>query len=176
MRKQETAGFHRPARAFIVLSMLAAMLSGNAALAAETEADASPWDIVAWQVQTSVYTRHFDPDPDHNNDQNLIGVEAVFENDWLAGAAVFDNSFGQPSQLIFIGKTWPLLSSDYWYVKLTGGLLHGYKEPYEDKIPYNGMGIAPAIIPSLGFRYRRVFAEANLGGLAVITFTAGLRF
>ena len=35
---------------------------------------------------------------------------------------------------------------------------------------------APAIIPALGFRYRRVFAEANLGGLAVVTFNVGVRF
>jgi hypothetical protein len=89
---------------------------------------------------------------------------------------VFDNSFGQPSQLIFIGKTWPIARSEYWYIKLMGGLLHGYKEPYENKIPLNGLGVAPAIIPALGFRYRRVFAEANLGGLAVVTFNVGVRF
>ena len=57
-----------------------------------------------------------------------------------------------------------------------GGLLHGYKEPYDDKIPLNGLGVAPAIVPSLGFRYKWFLAEANLGGLAVITFTAGVRF
>lgn len=27
-----------------------------------------------WYVQTSVYTRHFSPDPEHNNNQDLIGI------------------------------------------------------------------------------------------------------
>lgn len=158
-----------------VLSLAA--LAARPALADKADAaEDSPWRIEAWRIQTSLYTRHFDPDPDHNNDQNLWGVEAEFANGWLAGAAVFDNSFGQPSELIYVGRIWPLLDSEHWYFKLTGGLLHGYKEPYEDKIPLNGLGIAPALIPTLGFRYRKVILEANLGGLAVVTFTGGIRF
>ena len=105
------------------------------------------------------------------------GQEAtVFENEWLAGIAVFDNSFGQNTQFMYVGKTWPIMRSEYWYVKLMGGLLHGYKEPYEDKIPLNSLGIAPAILPALGFRYRRVIVEANLAGIAALTITAGIRF
>jgi hypothetical protein len=179
MRIRKPTGFRFPSRPLPGLLLLAMFVFGADSLAAEegaAEPAASPWRIAAWTVQTSLYTRHFDPDPDHNNDQNLIGVEAVFENDWLAGAAVFDNSFGQPSQLVFVGKTWPVLRSEHWYFKLIGGLLHGYKEPYENKIPFNGLGVAPAIVPALGFRYRKVFMEANLGGLAVVTFTAGVRF
>lgn len=132
--------------------------------------------LAGWKIQTSVYTRHFDPKPEHNNDQNMLSVEAVLKNDWLIGAAIFDNSYYQESQLLYAGKSWNLPGSDRWYFKLTGGLLHGYEEPYEDKIPLNGLGIAPVIIPALGFRYRWLVAEANLGGLAVVTFTAGVRF
>lgn len=142
----------------------------------ELQAGQAAAQLAGWKIQTSVYTRHFDPDPEHNNDQNLFSVEAVLKNDWLIGAAIFDNSYYQESQLLYAGKSWKLLDSDMWYIKLTGGLLHGYKEPYEDKIPLNGLGIAPVIIPALGFRYRWLVAEANLGGLAVVTFTAGVRF
>ena len=78
--------------------------------------------------------------------------------------------------MLYMGKTWPLLKSRHWYAKLTGGLLHGYKEPYEDKIPLNGLGVAPVIIPALGFRYRNFVMETNLGGLAVVMMTAGVRF
>ena len=119
---------------------------------------------------------HFDPEPDHVNDQNLLAIEAYFKRDWLAGLALFDNSFGQSSQLAYAGKTWPLADSPHWYAKLTGGLVHGYKGEYEDKIPLNGLGVAPVIIPALGFRYKFFVAEANLGGLAVIMMTAGVRF
>jgi len=154
-------------------------LSCSPLLAEETAGDGAepgPWKIKDWSIQTSVYTKHFDEDPDHVNQQNLLGIEMIFENDWAAGLAVFDNSFGQNSQFVYMGKHWRLFGSRFWYAKLMGGLLHGYKEPYEDKIPLNQLGIAPAIVPSLGFRYKWFVAEANLGGLAVITFTAGVRF
>ncbi len=136
----------------------------------------SAWEVEHWSVAFSLYTKHFDPDPDHVNDQNLVGLEAEFRNRWLVGAAVFDNSFGQNSQYLFVGKSWSLSKSGLWYFKLTGGLLHGYKEPYEDKIPLNGLGIAPAIVPAVGARYRWLFGEINLGGLAVVTVTGGFRF
>jgi hypothetical protein len=136
----------------------------------------SGWSISGWSLRFSLYTKHFDPDPDHVNRQKLIAPELVFENGYLAGVAVFDNSFGQNSQFVYMGKAWPIFKSKHWYVKLMGGLLHGYKEPYEDKIPLNGLGVAPAILPALGFKYKRVMVEANLAGLAAMTITAGVRF
>jgi hypothetical protein len=162
-----------------VLVILSALLAWSPISAEEeepSETQVNPWDIAGWNIATSLYTKHFDPDPDHVNNQKLIGLEAVFENDWLAGIAVFDNSFGQNTQFMYVGKTWPIMRSEYWYVKLMGGLLHGYKEPYEDKIPLNELGIAPAILPALGFRYKRVMVEANLAGIAALTITAGFRF
>ncbi len=75
-----------------------------------------------------------------------------------------------------MGKSWALFSSRFWYFKLTGGLLHGYKEPYEDKIPLNDLGIAPAILPALGFKYKMFLIEANLAGTAAMTITAGIAF
>ena len=134
------------------------------------------WSIESWTLQTSLYTTHFDPEPDHVNDQNLLAVETYFDRDWLAGLALFDNSFGQKSQLLYLGKTWPLLNSSHWYTKLTGGLLHGYKEPYEDKIPLNDLGVAPAIVPTLGLRYKRVFTEMQILGTAALTWTVGFNF
>ena len=140
--------------------------------------DAAPtgWTIDEWQIQTSVYTHHWDPDPDHVNNQKLIGVEAVMENQWSFGLALFQNSFGQSSQYVYIGKRWALWGSDYWYFKVTGGLLHGYKEPHEDKIPLNGLGVAPAILPAVGFRYKYFTTELNIAGTAALTLTAGIIF
>ena len=62
----------------------------------------------------------------------------------------------------------------YW--RLTGGLVHGYKEPYEDKIPLNGLGVAPVLIPSAGLKYKRVFAEVQLFGLSATMVTVGVTF
>jgi hypothetical protein len=149
---------------------------------ADTDQDASwyalpeHWKIQGWNLQTSLYTTHFDPDPDHNNDQKLIGVEAGFDRNWVVGGAIFDNSFGQNSQLLYMGKYWYLFGSRHWYGKVMAGFLHGYKEPYEDKIPFNGLGIAPVIIPSIGFRYKWFIIEGNLGGISTFTVTAGVNF
>jgi len=134
------------------------------------------WSIDRWFIFTSVYTKHFDPDPDHVNNQKLLGIEAQMTNNWLFGFATFDNSFGQRSEYLYAGYKWTLLQSDYWYFKVTGGLLHGYKEPYEDKIPLNGLGVAPAILPTLGFRYKFFVTEVSLAGIAAIHVTAGISF
>jgi len=134
------------------------------------------WEIQGWNLQTSLYTKHWHPSPEHNNDQNLIGVEALFDRNWVVGGAVFDNSFGQDSELLYMGKFWYLFGSSHWYGKITAGLLHGYKEPYEDKIPFNNMGIAPVIVPSLGFRWKWLVVEGAFGGVSTFTVTAGVSF
>jgi len=155
------------------------LMACTAAFPEETDSppeDASGWNISAWNIQISLYTKHWDPEPDHVNNQKLIGGEIVFENDYLAGLAIFDNSFGQNSQFLYMGRTWDLGDSGHWYFKLMGGLLHGYKEPYDDKIPLNQLGVAPAILPALGFRYKRVMVEANIAAVAAMTITAGVRF
>ena len=167
---------HRLFLPIIAILALATTLPLAASEAVDSEQEESGWAIDHWKVAFSFYTYHFDPDPDHNNSQNLIGVETHFNNDWFAGAAVFKNSYDQSSQFVFVGKQWQIMRSEHWYFKLMGGLLHGYKEPYEDKIPFNGLGVAPAIVPALGYQYRRVFVEANLGGLAALTLTAGFSF
>lgn len=138
--------------------------------------NASAMEIKEWRFQTSLYTKHWDPDPEHVNNSNLLGLEFETTTKWIYGFAWFDNSFGQSSQYLFAGYSWKLFSKDWAYFKLTGGLLHGYKEPYEDKIPLNELGIAPAIVPTFGFRYKRVMTEVQILGAAAITVTVGFSF
>jgi len=138
--------------------------------------NASAMDIAEWRFQTSLYTRHWSDDPDHVNRSNLLNLEFETTQKWIYGFAYFDNSFGQPSEYLYTGYSWRLFDKDWAYVKLTGGILHGYKEPYEDKIPLNSLGFAPAIIPTLGFRYKRAFTEIQILGAAAITVTAGFSF
>jgi len=166
----------RVVSACLVTFLLVFSLPINADDSGKETEESSGWKISGWNIQTSLYTKHWDSDPDHTNKQKLIGPELVFENDYLVGLAIFRNSFDQPSQFLYIGKTWRLFRSEYFYFKLVGGLLHGYKEPYEDKIPLNGLGVAPAILPSFGIRYKRVMMEVQIAGTAAITITGGLRF
>ena len=57
-----------------------------------------------WYLQTSVYTRHFNPDPEHNNHQDLLGLEYNRADGVLAGGATFRNSFSQRSNYAYLGK------------------------------------------------------------------------
>ncbi|MFS2155680.1 sn-glycerol-3-phosphate transporter, partial [Rhizobium sp. Rhizsp42] len=86
-----------------------------------------------------VYTRQFSPDSDHNNNQDLIGLEREQASGWLFGGATFRNSFSQRSYYAYAGKRYE--SADYpVYIKLTGGLLQGYSGKSQDKIPLNHFG------------------------------------
>ena len=139
-------------------------------------ANAVAFEIVEWRFQTSLYTKHWDADPEHVNNQKLLNIEIETTTRWIYGFANFDNSFGQPSQYLYAGYSWPLLGKDWTYFKLTGGFLYGYKGDFEDKIPLNGLGVAPAIVPTFGLKYKRVFTELQILGNSAITVTAGFSF
>ncbi|MFJ3482532.1 sn-glycerol-3-phosphate transporter [Pseudomonas sp. NPDC090202] len=150
-----------------------ALLLSSGAWAGQAVAD--PDEQGFWQIQTSVYTRHFSPSSEHNNQQNLIGLERNEASGWLYGAATFRNSFYQRSFYAYAGKRFE--SADHpFYAKLTGGLLYGYKGKYRDKIPLNRFGIAPALIPGVGVHLGPVTAELVLLGMSAGMINVGLRF
>ena len=138
-----------------------------------------PWRTDRFYFQTSVYTVHFSSDPAHDNTQRLLNLEwrlnqRWLEGQWLVGAAVFDNSFGQNSEYIYGGLLWrPIESSQPFYLKLTAGVIHGYKGDYQNKIPYNSSGYAPGILPSMGYCYNRFCSELVLFGTAGLMLTVG---
>ena len=150
-----------------------AMMTYTSAVMAQEYASSS--DKSFWYVQTSVYTRHFSPDSEHNNHQDLIGLEYNDASKWLVGGATFRNSFRQRSYYAYVGKRF---DSDTYpvYLKLTGGLLEGYHGKYQDKIPLNRFGVAPVIIPSVGAHYGPVAAELVLLGFNAAMINAGVRF
>ena len=132
-------------------------------------------------VYTSLYTQHFSPQPEHVNDQNMFGMEMQMMNKWSYGFTAFDNSFGQRSQYLYAGYEWNIpsfttLGALRQYFKLTGGLVHGYKGEYEDKIPFNGLGVAPAVIPTYGLKYKNYKTEISLGGVSAFAITVGYTF
>jgi hypothetical protein len=128
-----------------------------------------------WYAQTSVYTRHYSPDPEHNNHQDLIGIERNQASGWVFGGATFRNSFRQRSNYAYVGKRYD--SSEYpVYLKVTGGLLQGYRGDYKDKIPLNRYGVAPVIIPSVGTHYGPLAAELVFLGANAAMVTSGVRF
>lgn len=140
------------------LSVLAAALTGSAAQSAPFDwsdgfkLEARDGD--RHHLIVSPFTQHFHYSPEHRYVW-LVGAERERSDGSLAGAAYFSNSFGQPSAYLYPwGRTYRDLVDDMpLYVKITAGLLYGYKAPYEDKIPFNYKGFAPAIIPAVGWEF-----------------------
>ena len=129
-------------------------------------------DLLMLQAAPGVI--HFDSDPEHAKYSWLVGLEWQAPSRWLAGASYFNNSFNQKCQYLYLGKSWPLESIDEnLYFKLTGGVLFGYKEPYEDKIPLNNNGVAPGAVPGIGYKYGDFNVQLNLLGGAGLMFTFG---
>lgn len=130
-----------------------------------------------YYFQTSLMTRHFEPKPEHNNQQGLLNVERYFDQGLLAGGAYFRNSFDQPTQYYYVGKRYMLpYTGEKLYAKITGGLLYGYKDEYQDRIPLNGYGIAPALLPALGMRGKTFGGELVMFGTAGAMLTFGFSF
>ncbi len=119
------------------------------------------------------FAYHFSNSPEHVPHNHLLGFELVTTR-WtfwkadrsIAGFAAFDNSFGQFSQYVWFGQEWDWrrFAGGDVFVNVTAGLLHGYKDEYQDKIPFNSAGIAPVIIPSLGIRWGRFSLQATVLG------------
>ena len=130
-----------------------------------------------YYFQTSVATTHFDPKPNHNNDQGLLNLELRSDTGLIAGAAYFRNSFYQPSEFVYLGRLYHGPGTgETVYAKIAGGLLHGYRGEYQDQIPFNKYGVAPAIVPALGFQARTLGGEVVVFGTAGAMLTFGFRF
>ncbi|MEI6319877.1 MAG: hypothetical protein WCS09_15260 [Pseudomonadota bacterium] len=128
---------------------------------------------------------HFNPSPEHVDHNHLVAAELLTRR-WtfwradrsLVGLALFDNSFGQFSQYAYFGQEWDLrqFAGGRFYANVTAGLLHGYKEPFENKIPLNQLGIAPAIVPTAGWRTGRLNVSVTLLGANAIIVGGGWTF
>ncbi|MHB9798794.1 sn-glycerol-3-phosphate transporter [Pseudomonas sp. MT3] len=128
-----------------------------------------------WYLQSSVYTTHWSHDPEHNNHQDLIGLERNRADGIVFGGATFRNSFSQRSNYAYAGKRFDREGTPF-YAKVTGGALQGYHGKYRDKIPLNRYGVAPAIIPSLGVRLGPVGTELVVLGNSAAMINVGAGF
>jgi hypothetical protein len=149
--------------------------AGAQATAASAWDAPEPWRTDRFYLETSVYTHHFEYNPDHDNHQDLIAAEWNITEQWLVGASAFDNSFDQPTQYVYGGYRFrPFESLQPLYLKLTAGLVHGYMGAHQNSIPLNGLGTAPAILPSLGYCLNRLCSELVVFGLAGALVTVGI--
>ena len=130
-----TSAFHR-LRALLALAMIA--FAGFAfaqstepslgSLWASKEAwDAKePWRTDRFYVLVGTGTIHFNPDDDHKQswllDLQYRFNERWLEGQWIAGLALFTNSFGQFSQYAYGGLQWrPLVDASAFLPQADGG-------------------------------------------------------
>ena len=127
-----------------------------------------------WYFQTSAATVHFESEPDHNNSQRLLNVEWQSASRWVIGGAHFQNSYDQPSQYLYAGRIWrPFGAVPALHLKLTGGLVHGYKGEYQGQIPLNDYGVAPVLLPAIGWSWRRFATELVVFGTSGVMWNVG---
>ncbi|MCX4188530.1 hypothetical protein OMP95_11805 [Methylophaga sp. OBS4] len=125
-------------------------------------------------LQAGTY-KHYQSNDDYAGPDIFIALEAIKPDCRLYGLALFDNSFGQFSQYLYTGKVWNYHGGlEGFHTKLTVGLLHGYKGEFQDKIPFNHYGIAPAIVPGAGYKNGRFGADVFMLGLSGLLFTVGM--
>jgi len=130
-----------------------------------------------WELTLSPYTHHWRFSPDHKP-VLLAALEQRLADSRFCGVALFRNSFGQPSTYVYAGKQWEgVMDQPKLFTKVSAGLIYGYKGRYQHKIPFNDYGVAPAIIPALGWQFNRdESAQAMLLGTAGVLFAYGRRF
>lgn len=167
----------------IVLAQNTQVAPANGAAAAADGRNADTWlrDGDRIYVGFSPYTEHFRHNPEYAKHSYLVelGIQSNYDRVWgsdatLFGLAVFKNSYGQPSQYLYWGQQWDI--KPWLYAKVTAGLLHGYKGKYKNNIPFNGAGVAPAIIPSMGLRYGNFRVEGIVLGFSALMFNVGYTF
>ena len=144
----------------------------SAAVASKNESGFANWFDSVYLY--AGYGLHWTSSDDRDGWPLLGGIEAAHDDRHRFGISLFNNSFGQFSQYYYYGYKWRLSSiSESAHVKLTGGLIYGYVDQFEDKLALNFDGWAPAIIPSIGWKTGHVDFEVAIFGDAGLMFLIG---
>ena len=160
----------------IAAALIVAYLCGPVWAQTETAAQAAPSSKM--KLQLSPYTLHFTQDDEHK-DVLMVGLEREHASGKLDGAVFFTNSFGQPTVYLY---PWGQVYHSIWGVKplsfkWTAGLLYGYKEPYENKVPLNHNGFSPGAIIALEYEFQSGWsAQVDMLGTAGLMFQLNMPF
>jgi len=165
---------HLPAASLGLAGLLACCSAG----AQPAEAAAPGSTLAGWTFGVSPYSLHYsdarkehdwEPDTQRHSHVWLLQAEKALDERHSAGLALFKNSFGQPTQYLYYGWRFrPLDSTPGLFIKLTGGVIHGYKAPYHKKIPFNNpSGWGVTAIPAVGYEFTKNWSvQVNILGNA----------
>jgi len=156
----------------IVIGLIVALLAGSAVAQQSAEADPDAAQRNVLRLQFSPYTHHYHFDAEHR-DVVMIGLEREYPDATLNGITLFRNSFGQESLYVYpwgrvyrsIGGIKPLS------FKWTAGLIYGYVDSFQDKVPLNYKGFSPGLIFGLAYEFRPGWAaQVDFLGTAAAMF------
>lgn len=166
-------GFSTLRAAAAAAALLAATVSAQATTPAESSTDS-----YRYEVFFSPHTHHWTDSEDHRPVVN-VSLSQRLPNQRFRGLSLFTNSFGQPSAYAFVGKSWPgfIAALPNVYASVSAGIIYGYVDEFQDKVPLNVGGFSPAIIPAIGVRLSpRAAVEVHILGTAALMFGTTWRF
>ena len=168
--------FFSPFRIAALVITIGCFTSSACAQASATPDTTAPAGEI-WRVMASPYTYHFSRDPNHSR-VYMLGLEKQDAEAWIVGGSLFQNSFGQPSAYLYGGKRFDGLTRfEPLFVQVTGGLLYGYKPPYDKKVPLNYKGFSPGAVLSVGWQFTPMLsAQANFLGNSALMFQVSADF
>ena len=167
-----------PETSRLAAAMLACLASlASPPTAAQSTTGPDPDVLPSWELVIGPTSIHWHKGDDHTH-VVLLGLEYGWAHGAIAGLSIFRNSFGQPSAYAYYGHTWDdLFGLRNLYVKLSAGVIYGYKGKYEDKVPLNHNGFGLGIVPAIGYRLTPHDAvQIGVLGTAALIFTYNRRF
>jgi hypothetical protein len=130
-----------------------------------------------WYVHGGAYA-HFGHNDDYSGAPLFAGVEYHRADDWFGGGSVFNNSFGQFSQYLYVGKKfYPLDAYPNVRVKLSAGVVQGYRGDHHDALPIRwGESWGAAILAAIGYQKDRVGYDVVILKESGLLFLLGYQF
>lgn len=163
----------QPRIAIIVLVLALASGVGSAARAD----DGQPVNAYRWYLQGGFYY-HFRDDDEYGSTPLFASLERLPTSRWVYGFSMFDNSFGQFSQYAYAGRLFrPFERYPNVHLKLTGGIVHGYRGKHHDTLPIRwGDSWGIGVIPTIGYRKGRVGYDVAFLKASAALFLVGWHF
>lgn len=152
-------------------------LCGAAFVAGAAEPEPGAPTASSWVVQAGGYI-HYSSDEDYEGPPWFLGVEYHRPTKWLFGLSAFNNSFGQFTQYAYVGRFfYPSKKYPDFYIKLTGGVAHGYSDEHHKTLPIrwdNSWGLA--VIPTVGYKWDPFSLDVAVLSASGLLFLVGYEF
>ncbi len=154
----------------IVTALIVSCFAGSTLAQQSSTPEAGAASVV--RLQFSPFTYHYTYDTAHS-DVVMLGLEREYPDAKLEGITLFSNSFGQPSIYLYPwGHVYHSIAGiEPLSFKWTAGLIFGYRDPYENKVPLNYRGFSPGFIPALAYEFKPGWsAQLSFLGNAALMF------